>query len=298
MGLDVKRLKFFANICEKRSLTAAARMSNITQPVLSYHVAELEKSIGEPLLYRRADGVEPTEAGLALLSHARVILGAVDAAEAALRERRDQPGGLVSVGLLSSIAPVIASRLIFECKTRFPQITLRITEGTSLQLRTGVDDNVFDIAVNLRERGDDSSRSLLFEDLYFVARRGLIDIRRETLTLAEALHYKLLIPPKGHVVRGLIEEAAKRHDLAIRIEAEVEGLATLKSLVSQSVGPAILGYGAIKAEYEAGTFVAGKLVRPNIQREFILDEARNRQHPKAVEKVKSLLVQSMGDLAR
>lgn len=296
--MDFKRLKFFANICEKRSLTAAARMSNITQPVLSYHVAELEKAIGEPLLHRRTDGVEPTEAGLALLAHARVILGAVDAAQVAMRERRDQPGGTVSVGLLSSIAPVIASRLILECKTRFPQIALKITEGTSLQLRTGVDDNIFDIAVNLRERGDDSSRSLLFEDLYFVARRGLIDIRRETLTLAEALQYKLLIPPRGHVVRGLIEEAARRHDLPIRIEAEVEGLATLKSLVSQSVGPAILGYGAIKAEYEAGYYVAGKLVRPNIQREFILDEARNRQHPKAVEKVKALLVQSMADLAR
>lgn len=298
MSMDFKRLKFFAAICEKRSLTAAARISNITQPVLSYHLSELEKVIGEPLLHRRSDGVEPTEAGVALLAHARIILGAVEAAQLAMRERRDQPGGPVSIGLLSSIAPVIAPRLILDCKTLFPQIALKISEGTSLQLRTGIADNVFDIAVNLRDRGDGSRQSLLFEDLYFVARRGLIDIRRDTLPLAEALLHKLLIPPKGHVVRGLIEEAAKSLDLPIRIEAEVEGLATLKSLVSQSVGPTILGYGAIKAEYEAGFYVAGKLVRPNIQREFILDEARNRQHPKAVEKVKALLVQSMGNLAR
>ena len=35
MAFDIKRLMFFVNICEKRSMTAAARLSNVTQPVLS-----------------------------------------------------------------------------------------------------------------------------------------------------------------------------------------------------------------------------------------------------------------------
>ncbi len=296
MSLDIKRLKFFVNICERHSLTAAARASNVTQPVLSYHVAELEKSIGEPLLYRRVDGVDPTEAGLALLAHARLILEAVDIAEAEMRERRYRPGGTVAVGLLSSIAPMIAPRLIFECETRFPEISLKISEGTSLQLRKGITGNAFDIAVNLRENGDASKRSLFFEDLYFVASSGFIDLRRDTVTLAEALQHKLLLPPKGHIVRELIEEAARRGELSIRIEAEIEGLAMLKSLVSRSVGPSILGYSVIKAEHEAGTLIASKLVRPAIQREFILDEARSHRYPRAVGKIHTVLVNLVADL--
>ncbi|HXP98317.1 MAG TPA: LysR substrate-binding domain-containing protein, partial [Telmatospirillum sp.] len=252
MGFDIRRLTFFVHICEKRSLTGAASLSGVTQPVLSYHIAELEKAVGEPLLYRRSDGVEPTEAGLALLGHAKAVLGAVNAAEMAMRDRRVQLGGVVSVGLLASIAPLVAPQLLRDCKTRFPQIELRISEGTSLQLRAGVDDNQFDLAVNLRERGDKASRSLLFEDLYLCARRGVIDIRKETISLSGALQYKLLLPPKGHVVRALLEDAARKQGLTIRTEAEIEGLATLKSLVAESIGPAVLGYGAIKVQYESG----------------------------------------------
>lgn len=298
MVFDIKRLMFFVNICEKRSLTAAASLSRVTQPVLSYHLAELERTLGEPLLHRRPDGVEPTEAGRALLTHARTILAAVRAAETAMRERRDQPGGTVSVGLLASIAPSVAPYLVSECKMRFPHIQLRIAEGTSLQLRAGILSNQFDLAVNLRDRDNDASQSLLFEDLYLVARRGLIDLRRETVTLHDALQHKLLLPPKGHVVRALLEDAAQKHGLTVRTEAEVEGLATLKALITEAIGPAILGYGAIKAEYESGIYIAARIVRPVVQRELVLDEAAQRRHPKAAEEIKAILVEVIQGLTR
>ncbi|HXP96370.1 MAG TPA: LysR substrate-binding domain-containing protein [Telmatospirillum sp.] len=298
MGFEIRRLTFFVHICEKRSLTGAASLSGVTQPVLSYHIAELEKIVGEPLLYRRSDGVEPTEAGLALLVHAKAILGAVNAAEMAMRDRRVQLDGIVSVGLLASIAPLVAPQLLRDCKTRYPQIQLRISEGTSLQLRAGVDDNQFDLAVNLRERGDKASRSLLFEDLYLCARRGVIDIRKETISLSAALQYKLLLPPKGHVVRALLEDAARKQGLTIRMEAEVEGLATLKSLVAESIGPAILGYGAIKVEYDSGAFVAAKIVRPNVRRELILDEGVKKRYPKAAEEIKAVVIRIIQSLAK
>lgn len=297
MFLDLKRLQFFVTICEKRSMTAAARQSHVTQPVLSYHMAELEKAIGEQLLYRRPDGVEPTEAGRALLGHARPIIAAVGTAELAMRERRSEPGGTVSIGLLASIAPTIGTRLYRECRSRFPRIALRIAEGTSPQLRAGVRDGSLDLAINLREPGDQTSRPLSIEHLYFVARRGFVDIRRDSLPLAEALQYRLLLPPKGHVVRGLVDDAAATLGLQVEVEAEIEGLATLKALVSQSVAPTILGYGAIKAEWEQGAFVAAKLVKPAIQRELILDEASRLRPPKAVDKVRAVVVAEIAQLS-
>lgn len=297
MALDVKRLMFFVAICERRSFTAAARVVNVTQPVLSYHVSELERIIGEPLLHRRPGGVEPTEAGLALFTHARAVLSAVEAAEQALRSRRDQPGGIVSIGLLATIAPTIAPLIYRACKTQYPLIQIRISEGTSLQLRQGVDDHVFDIAVNLREQGDQSCLSLLFEDLHFAARRGVVDLRRDVLTLADALDHRLLLPPRGHVVRALIDEAAQQQGLTVQVEAEIEGLATLKSLVAEGVAPSIFGFNAIRAEHQSGLFVTARLVRPAIPRELILDEGRKPAHPKAVEKVKAIVQRAVAGLA-
>lgn len=297
MIFDIKRLTFFVAICEQRSFTAAARQANVTQPVLSYHIAEMERILGETLLHRRPDGCEPTAAGLALLTHARTIVQAVNTAEQAMRSRRDQPGGIVSIGLLASIAPTIAPRIHRECRAQFPAIELQISEGTSLQLRQGVDDHKFDLAVNLRERGDQSCLSLLFEDLCFVARRGFVDIRRETMPLAEALGHKLILPPLGHVVRALIEDAAQQQGLTVRTEIEVEGLATLKSLVAESVAASIFGFGAIKAEYQSGLFVAAKIARPTVQRELILDESTKRNHPKAADGVREIVKRAVRELA-
>ena len=298
MALDTKRLLFFVTICERRSLTAAARVANVTQPVLSYHIAELERFIGEPLLFRRSDGVEPTAAGLALLTHARTVLDAVERAEQAMRSRRDQPAGLVSIGMLASIAPTIAPLIHRACKAQFPLIRIRISEGTSLQLRQGVSEHLYDFAVNLRQQGDASCVSLLFEDLYFVARRGFMDLRRDALPLADALGHRLLLPPRGHVVRGLIEDAAARQGLSVQVEAEVEGLATLKALVAAAVAPSIFGFGAIKEEYLSGQFVAAKLVRPAIPRELVLDVGSKHQHPRAVTIVSEIVQRVMRDLAR
>ena len=295
--LDLKRLQFFVAVCDRRSLTRAAGLCHVTQPVLSYHMAELEKSVGETLLHRRTDGVEPTEAGKILLEHARRIVAAAQAAELAMRDRRSQPSGLVCIGLLASIAPTLAPRLIRACHARYPGIVLRIAEGTSLLLRAGIEDESFDLAVNLRERGDHTRAALLVEDLHFVTGRGLLDIRKETVTLAEALQHALLLPPRGHVVRALVEDAAKSQGLEVRVQAEVEGMATLKSLVAQSIGATILGYGAIKEDYESGALIVARLTRPAIQRAFILDEAVRRKQTKAVEAIREIIIREMQELS-
>jgi LysR family transcriptional regulator, nitrogen assimilation regulatory protein len=299
MALDLKRRVFLANVCEKRSLTAAASLSRVTQLVLSYHLAELERTVGEPLLHRRPDRWR--RAGRGRPGAARPCKGGHRSSRrSGTRHARPAPpsGWRCFVGLLASIAPAVAQRLLHDCKTRFPLIRLSISEGTSLQLRAGVDDNQFDLAVNLRERGDDASHSLLFEDLYLVARRGVIDLRKENVSLAEALQHKPLLPPKGHVVRALLDEAARKHGLMVQTEAEIEGLATLKSLVAASISPAILDFGAIKSEYKSGVFVAARISRPSGQRELVLDEAAKRLHPKAAEEIKAIVIRVIQDLAR
>lgn len=296
--LDSKRLAYFINACEKGSLTGGASASYVTQPVLTYHIAELEKTVGERLLHRRPDGVEPTDAGIVLLAHAKRVMEAMRATELAMRERRSQPTGIVTVGLLASIAAAVAPRIARECKERFPGIQLRLSEGTSLFLRKGIDDGHLDLAVNLRERGAASSQSILFEDLYVFARPNLIDLRKPTITLADVLQHRLLLPPRGHVVRELVEDAAGKHGLTIRLEAEVEGLPTLKSLIRDALAPGILGYGSIKSDFDDGRFQGAKIVKPVIQRELVLDEGQNVRFPKVITELRSIVTRAVREFSQ
>lgn len=296
--LDSRRLAYFINACEKGSLTGGASASCVTQPVLTYHIAELEKAVGERLLHRHPNGVEPTDAGIVLLTHAKRVIEAMRATEQAMRERKSQPTGVVTVGLLASIATSVAPRITRECRQRFPGIQLRLSEGTSLYLRKGIDDGIFDLAVNLRERGAASAQSILFEDLYVFARPNLIDLRKPTIALSDVLQHRLLLPPRGHVVRELVERAAQEHGLTIRLEAEVEGLPTLKSLIRDALAPGILGYGSIKSDFDDGRFQGAKIVKPGIQRELVLDEGTNTRFPKIVSELKDIVTRAVRELSQ
>jgi 5-methylthioadenosine/S-adenosylhomocysteine deaminase len=68
------RLRVFERVAELGSFTAAAKALGISQPAVSQHISELEKSVGGALLERGRSRVELTARGRLFLQHARSVL--------------------------------------------------------------------------------------------------------------------------------------------------------------------------------------------------------------------------------
>ncbi len=68
------RLRVFERVAELGSFTAAAKALGISQPAVSQHISELEKSVGGALFERGRGRVKPTQRGRLFLEHARAIL--------------------------------------------------------------------------------------------------------------------------------------------------------------------------------------------------------------------------------
>jgi DNA-binding transcriptional LysR family regulator len=92
----------FVTVCDRGSISAAAQELGYTQSAVSRHVAALEHEMGARLLERLPRGVRPTEAGDAMLRHARLVVGetarARDAVGAAVAGR----GASLAVGAVPS----------------------------------------------------------------------------------------------------------------------------------------------------------------------------------------------------
>ena len=92
----------FVTVCDRGSISAAAAELGYTQSAVSRQVAALEQEMGARLLERLPRGVRPTEAGQALLRHARLVVGetlrARDAVAGALAGR----GPSLAVGAVPS----------------------------------------------------------------------------------------------------------------------------------------------------------------------------------------------------
>jgi DNA-binding transcriptional LysR family regulator len=76
--LDLTTLRLFVTVCETRNIAHAGVRAHIVGSAISKRLAQLEATVGTPLLLRRRHGVEPTAAGETLLEHARSMLASAD----------------------------------------------------------------------------------------------------------------------------------------------------------------------------------------------------------------------------
>src|SRR4051812_37208411 len=90
-------MRTFVRIVDGGSLTAAANALDTSVPSVVRSLAALERSVGATLLNRTTRRIHLTEEGGHYLESCRVILSAVQEAEARLTSRQAEPQGNVKV---------------------------------------------------------------------------------------------------------------------------------------------------------------------------------------------------------
>lgn len=110
-GLELRQLRYLVVLSEEHNMTRAAARLHLTQPALSQAMHNLELRLGVRMFDRLPRGIELTGPGEAFVGHARTVVAAADAAEAAaarlVAERRNQLLIAFTSGLMS-----IASQLV------------------------------------------------------------------------------------------------------------------------------------------------------------------------------------------
>lgn len=132
----LRQMQYFLAVLDHGSVTAAAKESHVSQSALSMAIAQLESIFGAQLFVRnKAQKVVPTPAALRLEPHARNALESVDLAHHAIRDERHRVGGLVRIGCLTTLSPSIMPALIKVFSDKYPAISVRILEGSAVELQ-------------------------------------------------------------------------------------------------------------------------------------------------------------------
>ena len=132
--MEFRQLEVLAHVIDAGSLTAAARRCNLSQPAISQQIQALEDEIGEPLLIRRARGVEPTAAGRTVVEHARRLLAERERLRDAFADRRELRHGRVAFGIIPTIAPYLLPQWLGPFRERHPGIAIAISESRTEEL--------------------------------------------------------------------------------------------------------------------------------------------------------------------
>ncbi|QWA24006.1 LysR family transcriptional regulator [Streptomyces sp. JCM17656] len=147
MDVHVRDLRYFVAVAEELHFTRAAERLYVSQPALSKQVRALERHLGMELFRRDPQGVTLTEAGAALLPHARRVLDAWSEGSAALQAARVAARSTLVVGMSTSpgrdgLLPAIRSRFT----AAHPDTVLRLRQVSWEDPTAGLADGDADIA--------------------------------------------------------------------------------------------------------------------------------------------------------
>jgi DNA-binding transcriptional LysR family regulator len=174
--LKLRDLRVLAIVAESGSMGKGAAELAISQPAVSKAIAELELTLGVPLLDRSAYGVEPTLYGRALIKWG---VAAFDDLRQGLKEIEflsDPAAGEVRIGSTEAMTAGLVPAAIDRLSRRFPRIMFHVMQAPTLPLQYR----------DLRERrvdlilgrmvtpapGDDLNVEVLIDDPLFVVAGG------------------------------------------------------------------------------------------------------------------------------
>ena len=144
-------MRAFVALTEKGSVTGAARALGVAQSTVSEALASLERAVASPLLQRRRGtrGAALTDAGQALLPHARQVLAAVDGLHLAVADAVSSARGAVDIIANESISTYVLPRALARARERWPNTQFSISAAMCPDVRHGVSEGAFDVGLLL-----------------------------------------------------------------------------------------------------------------------------------------------------
>lgn len=279
--MDIDRLKLFVQVAEVGSLSKAAVLLDSVQSAVSRQIAALETETGRRLFDRTGRGVTLTEFGRRVFPDVKALVTEAERVEALLQGRDELPAGEVRVGFMPSVAEMLVAVLYRRVSERFPDIRLRILEGSNGQLDEWVSTGRVDMAVLYRygKSGRRGEQKLFDVDTFLVGPPGDRLTSRPTVDFAQLDGLPLVLPGAPNGLRVALDQLTRRQKAGfrLRVAMEADSLPIQRSMASHGAAYAVHGGVVVRRDVQAGIVSAARIVNPGLRRTLVL--ATTSQHP-------------------
>ena len=145
--LDLNLLRVFDEVMAERSLTRAARNLSLTQPAVSNALRRLRDALGDELVRRSGQGMEPTPRALTLWPAVRDALRQLQQSLAPDSFVPAEADNTFVLAMADATAAEIIPRLVDIIEAEAPGVSLRVVPLATRDPRKLLDDEAIDLAV-------------------------------------------------------------------------------------------------------------------------------------------------------
>lgn len=237
---NYNHLQYFWVVAREGSIARAAEVLHLTPQTISGQLKLLEESVGQPLFHRVGRGLSLTETGQLVQQYADEIFSL--GAELSERVRSGDPDvpETLNVGIVNSIAKLIAYRVIEPALEMSNQVRIVCREGDLDQLLGDLAVHKLDLVISDRALPGGLhvrayNHPLGQSAIAMFARRGIAN--RYAKGFPESLHEApVLLPVWGSPLRRALDEYFDRLNVQPRIVAEFEDSALMKAFGEAGAG--------------------------------------------------------------
>jgi DNA-binding transcriptional LysR family regulator len=241
--MDTQNLRTFLLVAETGSFSQAAEKLHLTQPAVSKRVAQLEEQLNISLFDRIGRTISTTEAGEALLPHARAVQLELQAAEQSVRDLTGEVQGQLRLATshhigLHRLPPVLS----YFSKT-FPAVQLDIEfmdseQAYELTLRGEVELSVVTLAPAPVPHL--ITRSIWPDPLDFMVQDGHALTRLKQMDLKELSKHPAILPGLGTYTGQIVKNLFDRRGLPMQIAIATNYLETIRMMAAVGLGWTVL----------------------------------------------------------
>ncbi|UOQ65589.1 LysR substrate-binding domain-containing protein [Hymenobacter volaticus] len=268
------RLRVFQSVARHLSFTRAAQELYISQPAITKHIRELERSYGQRLFERRGNRVSLTEAGNLLLEHADAVEGLHQQLTEQLHNLHSEAAGRLRLGASTTLAQYVLPAILPGFQRRYPQVELTLVNANSEHIAEAISLGQLDLGF---VEGRSKSRDLHYEPLL---PDELVAVRRATpagppaepMPLAEAVAHPLVLRERGSGTLEVLEFALREHKIKLadlQVAFYFDNTEAIKSYLEAA--PAALGFvssRALERELAAGLLEVVPIQQLRLPRNF------------------------------
>ncbi|MFC0186491.1 DNA-binding transcriptional regulator, LysR family [Pseudarcicella hirudinis] len=247
------RLKVFYTVAQTLNFNKAAEVLNITQPAVTKHIKELEKTYNLTLFDRTYKRISLTKAGEILLQHTHLIFEQYQKLDFDLNLLQNKTQGLLHIGASTTIAQYIIPAYLAKFHKRFPDITVELTNANSLEIEQLLTDKKIELGL---VEGNTSNSDLKYipflnDEIVLVGNVKNKNSRKETISLKELTKIPLLIREEGSGTTEMIESNLAKKGIKmsnLEIQMQLGSTESIKNYLLHSNAFAFLSIYSVQQE--------------------------------------------------
>ena len=274
--MEIKQLQSLLAIADHGSFSAAAKALDTVQSNVSAHLSRLERQLGTVLVDRQNGKL--TAEGDMVATRARRIIHEMEDIDADIHSLGEAAVGDARIGTIGTTARWLMPRLLTTLSRTQPGVRVTVVEGATSSLVPLLGAGDIDAAiVHLPlAAGDFEVTEMFAESLLLLCPLKHPLAGRSEVSITELADHPILLAPRGTAQRRILDRAAAANGVALRSQAEIDGVRLMTSLAFEGFGAAIVPASAVPG-WIRGDFV--RVAVPELPRRVVGWVQRPRPRP-------------------